>query len=360
MADIFDYLDWRGDLSFRESPFNEVDNVIFCMLTYINYTDIVPEIFTKSITISEVSKADFSRHYVPDPRLYSLLAKCASSVRFQNVRLTGYSDVFKSEEDCQFCALTFLYDSGSAYVCFRGTDSSVTGLKEDLNMIYKAPVPSQAKGVHYLRNLHRQLRWWDRRKQLMLGGHSKGGNVAQYAAIHSPKSIQKHISLIWSNDGPGFNEDIFPKEWSVPFVPRMRTFLPSGSIIGRLFDHQEELILIASSDEGLMSHDPFTWSVKGTEIERESKDSPKSELLNRSFRDWLSHIGAEERKKLIDALFEVITNMGISSLYDFKDFKLSQLVSGFSSLNQLPSDHKKALIHSISQFYKSYTRSNNS
>lgn len=357
MSDIFDYIDWRGDLTFKESPFNEVDNVIFNLLTYINFTDVVSEVFTQSITIKDVAQSDFTLHLVPDPRLYALLEKCAASRRFQNVRLTGYVDIFKEKEDCQFCALTFLFDSGSAYVCYRGTDSSVTGLKEDFNMAYKAPIPSQANGVKYLGKLLKNLRWWDRRKQLMLGGHSKGGNVAQYTAIHSPKAIQKHISLIWSNDGPGFNEELFPKEWSVPFVPKMRTFLPSGSIIGRLFDHQEELILIKSSDSGVMSHDPFTWCIKGTEIEKEQTDSQKSEQLDMSLRDWLLHVGAEERKKLIEAIFEVITNMGITSLYDFKDFKLSQAVAGFNTLNQLTSEQKKALTHSLTQFYKSYTHS---
>lgn len=356
--DIFDYIDRRGDISFKDSPFNEVDNIIFNMLTYINYTDVLPEVFTKSMTIKEVSKSDFTMHYVPDPRLYVLLEKCAASKRYQNVRLTGYVDIFKVKEDCQFCALTFLFDRGSAYVCFRGTDSSVTGLKEDFNMAYKAPVPSQANGVKYLGKLLKNLSWWKRRRQLMLGGHSKGGNVAQYTAIHCPKKERKKISVIWSNDGPGFNDEFFPKEWSVPLIPRMRTFIPAGSIIGRLFDHQEELIIIKSSDPGLMSHDPFTWCVKDDELERELVDSPKSELLDRSFRDWLKHIEVPERKNLIDAIFTVLTDMGITSLFDFRDFKLGQLISGLNAMNQLPSEQKRAVIHSLTQFTRSYSKSN--
>lgn len=354
MSDIFDYIDWRGDISFKDSPFNEVDNIIFNMLTYINFTDVLPEVFKSSTTISEAAKADFSRHYVPDPRLYDLLAKCAAAKRFRDVRLTGYVDIFKAEEDCQFCALTFLYDTGCTYVCYRGTDSSVTGLKEDFNMVYKAPIPSQAHGVKYLTNLMNNLPWWYRRKQLMLGGHSKGGNIAQYAAIHSPKKAQKKITVIWSNDGPGFNEELFSKEWSLPFISRMKTFIPSGSIIGRLFDHQEELIYITSSVNGVMSHDPFSWQVNSYQIIRDTSKTPKTDRLDSTFRDWLAHIGAEERKKLIDAIFEVLTNMGISTLWDFNNFKLAQLLTGIKTLNQLDSEQKRALTHSISQLYKSY------
>lgn len=354
MSDIFDYLDWRGDISFKESPFNEADNIIFNLLTYINYTDVVPEVFTQSLTIQEAAKSDFTLHKIPDPRLYALLEKCAGTRRFMDVRLTGYVDVFNEEEDCQFCAVTYLYDRGCAYVVYRGTDSSVTGLIEDFNMVYKAPIPSQAKGVHYLEQLTMKLPWWNRSRQLMIGGHSKGGNVAQYAAIHCSKRTQKHISIIWSNDGPGFNEELFPKEWSVPLVPKMKTFLPSASFIGRLFNHEEETILISSSDAGLMSHDPFTWKILGTQLVRVDSDSPKTERLDRSFRDWLAHISLEERKNLIDAIFDVFKNMGVSSLYDFNNFKLTQAVSGIKTLTQLDAEQKKALIHSLTQFYKSY------
>lgn len=354
MSDVFDYLDWRGDISFRESPFNEADNVVFCLLTYIDFTDVVPEVFNKSISLYEAAKADFSMHRIPDPRLYALLDRCASSRRFCNVRLTGYVDFFKKEEDCQFCALTFLYQSGSVYVSFRGTDSSVTGLKEDFNMVYKAPIPSQANGVKYLGKLFDHMPWWNRWKQIMLGGHSKGGNVAQYSAIHSPAKVQRKINCIWSNDGPGFNEEFFPKNWSLPFVPIMKTFLPSNSIIGRLFDHQEECISIQSSENGSSSHDPFSWEISGVQLVRAISENDKTEVFDRSFRDWLSHITLEERKNLTDAVFDVLDDMKIESLYDFKDFTLNQAFAGIKKLSRLDAAQKAALIHGLTQFNKSY------
>lgn len=360
MSDVFDYLDWRGDLSFKESPFNEADNIVFTLLTYIKFTGVVSDSFKESVTIEEAAKADYSLHKVPDPRLYALLERCASSRRFRNVRLTGYSDLFKIEEDCQFCAITFLFDSGYAYVSFRGTDSSVTGLKEDFNMSYKAPIPSQAHGVKYLVRLLKELSWWNRRRQLMLGGHSKGGNVAQYTAIHSPKKAQKHIHVIWSNDGPGFNEEFFPKNWSLPFVSRMKTFLPADSIIGRLFEHQEICTLITSSEKGTGSHDPFTWNIQGTSLVRTMKDSPQTDTLDRSFRDWLMNVSLQERAELTEAIFEVLEEMGIQSLYDFRTFKLSQALAGIKKLTRLDEAQRKALTHGIKQFNTSYKLSQDS
>ena len=33
---VFDYLQWRGDLTLQQDPFNEVDNLVLCIIAYIN------------------------------------------------------------------------------------------------------------------------------------------------------------------------------------------------------------------------------------------------------------------------------------------------------------------------------------
>ena len=54
MANIMDYVAWRGDLSFLESPFNEVDNLILTQIAFIDFEGIVPEDQLIS-TVSEYS-----------------------------------------------------------------------------------------------------------------------------------------------------------------------------------------------------------------------------------------------------------------------------------------------------------------
>lgn len=41
MANIMDYMDWRGDLSFEADEFNEVDNLILAQLAYVDFEGIV-------------------------------------------------------------------------------------------------------------------------------------------------------------------------------------------------------------------------------------------------------------------------------------------------------------------------------
>ena len=42
MADIIDYLIWRGDVPFSADPFGEVDNLILAELSYMKFEGIVP------------------------------------------------------------------------------------------------------------------------------------------------------------------------------------------------------------------------------------------------------------------------------------------------------------------------------
>ena len=46
-SNIFDYIKWRGDLSFEDSPFCEVDSVIFSLISYLNLNGIVSADFEK-------------------------------------------------------------------------------------------------------------------------------------------------------------------------------------------------------------------------------------------------------------------------------------------------------------------------
>ena len=62
MANIMDYLDWRGDLSFEVSEFNEVDNLILSELVYVDFTDIVPPTKEGAVSLKKASKKFFERH----------------------------------------------------------------------------------------------------------------------------------------------------------------------------------------------------------------------------------------------------------------------------------------------------------
>ena len=43
---VFDYLRWRGDLTFAQDGFNEVDNLVLCIIAYLNFRRF-PELKTR-------------------------------------------------------------------------------------------------------------------------------------------------------------------------------------------------------------------------------------------------------------------------------------------------------------------------
>lgn len=123
----------------------------------------------------------------------------AASPRFRNIQMLGYTEQFDAAEEKQFAAVCFQITPDLCYIAFRGTDSTLVGWKEDFNMAFKCPVPSQKTAVRYLTDAARHCRG-----KILVGGHSKGGNLAVYAAVKCSEDIQKRIERVYSHDGPGF------------------------------------------------------------------------------------------------------------------------------------------------------------
>ena len=213
MANLMDYLDWRGDLTLEISPFNEVDALILAELSFVDFDGIVPPPeLGRGLPLCEAAEAFFARHggkdvpmgvLVPDT-ISKMLRKLMTSPRFRNMTLNGYTALLDDSIEQQFAALTIDLGNGSIYISFRGTDDTIVGWKEDLNMGFLEEIPSQKQAVEYVARVARQYS----DKTIRIGGHSKGGNLAVYSAAKSSGEIQERIVAVHNNDGPGFAWDI--------------------------------------------------------------------------------------------------------------------------------------------------------
>ena len=161
MADLFDYLKWRGDLSFSVSTFNTIDALILCQLSYINFDDIIPQNTKETKTLNQVA-SEFATHkdfktksdlgLVINPKTIELLYAAAKSKRFGNILLCNYKNTYNPLIEEQFCAMTIIFDD-IVFVAFRGTDDTIIGWKEDFNLAFKDFVPAQQEAVEYLTNV---------------------------------------------------------------------------------------------------------------------------------------------------------------------------------------------------------------
>ncbi len=352
MANLFDYVDWRGDLDFRMVPPNAVDALLFSTLAYIDFSGIVPQDVHGSVTLQEAADGLFamtelsSRMRVKND--LELLNRCAQSERFGACRIGFYQDVLIREQETQFAAMTFLLNDGSAFLAFRGTDFSMTGWKEDFNMSFQETVPAQLAAVAYTQKFAESTVM-----PLHICGHSKGGNLAVYAAAKCGRSIQKRIVGVHNNDGPGFHETMMKDEGYQAILPRVYTYVPQSSVIGMLLEHEEPYTVVKSTQVGLMQHDPYSWTILGGSFVREDEVTAESRFIDQAMKNWLADMSIEDRNKFVDTVFEVIANSGVDNTKDL--FRLKNLAAMMKTL-KADEGAKKLITDELSNLFQAATR----
>lgn len=337
MYDMFGYLEWRGDLPFVKVEPNPVDLLIFSTLSYINYDGIVPETVNVRVTLKEAAEQFLAlpdrENRVRVKRDLELLEAAAKTARFGDVGMAFYRNVFEPEKETQFAAFTCYLGDGTAVLAFRGTDRTLVGWKEDFNMAFQDSVPAQREALRYLNEfaIHTLL-------PMRLAGHSKGGNLAVYAAAKADRSTQERILEIHNQDGPGFSEKMMADSGYLAIVPKISTYVPESSVVGMLLDHEEPYIVIKSRQIGPMQHDPYSWEVLGNGFIYKEEITAKSKKFDRTMKAWFHSMTTEERNTLVDVIYEILVSGGASTTEDMLHPK--QILK---YVKMLASDEKKRL-----------------
>lgn len=312
MANINDYLRWRGDIKFsKRYPFNELDSVILARFSYLLFHKIK---MNKDETIESISNKmkDFDNSmflYNGDKEMITLLGECA---RFKDLKVSDYVRVNSKEEVKQFGAICIHLPYRELYVSYIGTDSTIYGWKEDFYMSFMDDVPCRELGANYLSDISRKY-WY---KKLRVGGHSKGGNVAIYSALTNSYRVQKRIIKVYNYDGPGLSKQMYDRYNNKNIVKKMETYIPQDSIVGTIFHHEEKVSVVESKEYFLLEHDIFSWQVLRDDLIRCDGKVSRSLKLESAIRDYLDSTTKEERKIVIDALFEIIEEAKIENVYD--------------------------------------------
>jgi len=326
MSNILDYIDWRGDLTVKQAPFNEVDSLILTQLSFMDLSGIAEGATLRhSVSLREavVQVLNRSRDRQPEVGVFmskelpALYRKAASSKRFGDMRLFRYSAELDEEKETQFAAFCVAVGDGSTYIVFRGTDDNIVGWKEDLNMMYMDEIPAQSLARAYVADAAKHLHG-----RLRIGGHSKGGNLAIFSATHQPTRLQNRIIAVYNNDGPGFGTRIAELAAYAGIADKVYTVVPHFSVIGLLLEHSKIDKVVRSTGEGLWQHDPCTWQVQGDRFVSAGRVSQDSLRVERTIRGWLAELSPEQRKDVVEAVYKAVTASGAKTLTDIATDKL--------------------------------------
>ena len=318
MGTLMEYIDWRGDLNFTENPLNDVDTLIFSMLSYLPYKGIVPGVDSKNrVSLKEVSTQYFSedQNSAPtstsinptaspslDSELVELLRKTANSPRFEDIQLSRYEENTDFVVGQQFGAVTFTIPNikQEKVVAFRGTDNSLIGWQEDFEMAYMEEIPAQESAYKYLERVIGLFS-----SKVTVCGHSKGGNLAVYACSQLNAIRRSKLSKIINFDGPGFNFSNISRVSFSYLENKVRNYVPEESIVGVLFEPVGKRIVVSSSSWGINQHNALNWKVEQSKFVHGNMSST-TKLLEQTLTTWLEKLSLPKRKMFVEALFDIL------------------------------------------------------
>ena len=352
--ELLDYLAWRNDVPLSVSPFNEVDNVIFSYLSYIDFRDL-KEDWKGFFDLKDLFR-DFCEKYSLEEikttgefteRAPLLLQEMMAGERFSATKVGYYAEDFDKDQVKQFAALVFLLPDGRNYISFRGTDKTITGWKEDFLMSCQSETAGAKEAVAYFNKIAPVLEG-----ELILGGHSKGGNFAMYAAAFCEAEYKERIVQVYNNDGPGFREEVIQSPEFQELLPKIITIAPQSSIIGQLLSNPAEQHVIHSTAKGILQHDAMTWEAEKDTLVSSELDE-LSEYTKTTLGSWLESMDDETRESLCTTAFSLIESTKSETFIEFSGNLMKNMETIWKEMGKLPEEKKKEIMNALSNLMES-------
>ncbi len=330
MGNIKDYIKWRGDLEFWQDGFNIIDNLVLSCVSYVEMDDIFTEDRAEVLSIEEIRDIYFDKIYenkhfrdgsiLKDAPI--MLGLMADSKRYRNIRVRNYISLNDIKRTLQFAAMEFLLPDSTSYVAYRGTDDTVVGWKEDFMLALKE-VEAEKEAVKYINRISK-----DSNRYLRVGGHSKGGHLAIYAAAKCAKAVQKRIINIYSNDGPGFNDEIANSKSIKDVIPKLISVIPEETIVGLLMNPIGNPIVVKSETKALAQHNLATWCVEGTDLVEAEELSKAAIAIDNMFKENVAKLSEDEFSEYVENIFSALESTGALTLTELKNggFKTLQAI----------------------------------
>ena len=320
MSTIFDYLKNSQYDSFYDKDFTVLDALALTELAYLPFEDLVPADISTDNYISlqhlaERFEEKFQGKYPPlgmvNAHRLKLLSYLSSFKRYKHIRAFAFANEVSLDSQKQFAAITYQIKPKEYLVVFRGTDDSIIGWKEDFHMTYMKEIPAQLAAKDYLTQIcsHLDGKFW-------LAGHSKGGNLASYAASQVEATFQDRIEAIYSYDAPGLHSSVRTSDNFKAIEGRILSIIPENSIVGMMLDTPDTDLVVKSKTFGLLQHLTFSWEVEGDQFKEVSSVTEDSLQVDQTLKSWTASLSEKELRDFFDLFFGLFIEAGIHRFGD--------------------------------------------
>lgn len=357
---IVQYVEQYGDQDFMRLPLNEVDSLVLSTLTYMDFR--ATAFVNRSDFHCTMREAESLAHAdVLGSQMWDkvngrkLMATTARSRRFGDLVMHDFELKIDPDEGKQFMAITFslaTINGPAEYIAFRGTDDTFAGWREDFELAYSRTLPSQLEAVAYTKriaNLYPDT-------ALMLGGHSKGGNLAVYAGLKSEPDIKQRTVAIYDHDGPGFLENTFTALERKQMVAKIHKSVPESSIVGLLLEtHYDKYTVVKSNAHSIFQHDPLSWLVDGCSFVVAEQVNDLSKYTNRTILQWINNVDMTKRRQFVNALYEILLSTGATTFSELSQYIRHNFRGMYSQIRNVDPDVKELVGQTLSVLLKAST-----
>lgn len=341
MGTIIDYMKEYGKYTFQEKPFQEVDSLVLSQFSYLKFDGLVTE-SDEMVDIKYLFRHKDYENLYADERYREdntkLFLAMLGSKRFGKLKMNHYVNHIDKETETQFSAITLKLEDGTFYVAYRGTDENMIGWKEDLNLAFSEPVPAQLMSVEYLNRTAKQIT-----EPFYVGGHSKGGNLAIYAAMNCEKQVQDRIKAIYSHDGPGFRPEVMESCGYEKIENRVRRTIPHSSLVGLILYSKGAYRVVESRSIGLAQHNPYTWLIQGDDFKIVNHVYSGRMFMDCALNEWILSLNQEQMRVFVDTLFEVVMASEADNLIDFTANWKKSMQGIMTAARQIDSETTKTI-----------------
>lgn len=321
MKNMLDYIKEFGHVSFEERAFSEIDALVLTELEYLPLEKVVPsdengENFVTVKEIAEYMQEHKQELFDENPMMitqerHEVSQVIADAPRFQSLKFFGVVSEWDKDTTKQFAAITVEVEPSVRLVIFRGTDDTLIGWKEDFLMTYSPLVAAQTDAKEYLA---KQASLWD--GDLMISGHSKGGNLAIYAAATQVEDVQLRIVDIFCFDSPGLYRSVLETKGYQNIVPLAMRYIPQDSLVGLMLESEVPYVIVKSNATGAMQHSAMTWEIEDGQFIKMEKLTKNSQLNDQTFKKWTESVSDEELELFWNVFFELLFSVGIDTVND--------------------------------------------